>query len=196
MPMYDEDLELAEGRWHNVIIRRRDWLTTHLTISTWEESLTQASCCFSCFKVKTGQKYCCTGFSWTRMFSITWCVFVCRLFYCKVMEETSILRLQTFQPGWAPVLAVLWPFFKVRRVNLIERVLGADDGGETCRSVGREVRVEPEGLPDVGPHVLGLALQPREEGHQLHQLIVLLVHKPRLNGDPILQLISKGLQKR
>jgi len=72
-------------------------------------------------------------------------------------------------------------------------VLGADDGGETCRSVGREVRVEPEGLPDVGPHVLGLALQPREEGHQLHQLVVLLVHKPRLNGDPILQLISKGL---
>ena len=130
------------------------------------------------------------------MFSITWCVFVCRLFYCKVMEETSILRLQTFQPGWAPVLAVLWPFFKVRRVNLIERVLGADDGGETCRSVGREVRVESEGLPDVGPHVLGLALQPREEGHQLHQLVVLLVHKPRLNGNPILQLISKGLQIR
>ena len=84
-------------------------------------------------------------------------------------------------------------FFKVRRVNLIERVLGADDGDETCRSVGREVRVEPEGLPDVGPHVLGLALQPREEGHQLHQLVVLLVHKPRLNGNPILQLISKGL---
>ena len=84
----------------------------------------------------------------------------------------------------------------MRRVNLIERVLGADDGGETCRSVGREVRVEPEGLPDVGPHVLGLALQPREEGHQLHQLVVLLVHKPRLNGNPILQLISKGLQTR
>ena len=84
----------------------------------------------------------------------------------------------------------------MRRVNLIERVLGADDGGETCRSVGREVRVEPEGLPDVGPHVLGLALQPREEGHQLHQLIVLLVHKPRLNGDPILQLIAKGLKTR
>ena len=84
----------------------------------------------------------------------------------------------------------------MRRVNLIERVLGADDGGETCRSVGREVCVEPEGLPDVGPHVLGLALQPREEGHQLHQLVVLLVHKPRLNGNPILQLISKGLKTR
>ena len=101
-------------------------------------------------------------------------------------------------PTWlgTRVSRVMAFFFKVRRVNLIERVLGADDGGETCRSVGREVRVEPEGLPDVGPHVLGLALQPREEGHQLHQLVVLLVHKPRLNGNPILQLISKGLQTR
>ena len=74
-------------------------------------------------------------------------------------------------------------------------MLGAgNDGGETrCRSVWREVSVQPERVPDVRPHVLRLALQPRQERHQLHQLVVRLVHKPRLNGDPILQLISKGL---
>ena len=74
---------------------------------------------------------------------------------------------------------------------------GDDDGGETRRrSVGREVSVQPESVADVRPHVLRLGLQPGQEGHQLHQLVVRLVHEPRLNGDPILQLISKGLQRR
>ena len=76
-------------------------------------------------------------------------------------------------------------------------MLGADDerGGETCRrSIGREVSVQPESVANVGPHVLGLALQPVEERHQLHQLVIRLVDEPRLNGDPVLQLIAKGLK--
>ena len=50
------------------------------------------------------------------------------------MEETSIVRLQMLQPGGAPVL---WPAAAVRRVNLVESVLGADDRGEDRRSVRR-----------------------------------------------------------
>ena len=56
-------------------------------------------------------------------------------FYCKVMmEKTSIVRLQMLQPGGAPVL---WPAAAVRRVNLVESVVGADDRGEDRRSVRR-----------------------------------------------------------
>ena len=54
--------------------------------------------------------------------------------------------------------------------------------------------MEPECLPDVRPHVLGLLLQHRQEGHQLHQLVVLLVHEPGLDGDPVLELVAKGLR--
>jgi len=73
-------------------------------------------------------------------------------------------------------------------------VLGADDGGKTRRrSVGREMSVQPESVANVRPHILRLALQPVQEGDQLHQLVVRLVHEPRLNRDPILQLISKSL---
>ena len=115
-------------------------------------------------------------------------------FYCKVMmEKTSIVRLQMLQPGWAPVL---WPAAAVRRVNLVESVLGADDRGEDRRSVRRQMCVQSECLPDVGADVLSLTLQPVEEGDQLHQLVVLLVHEPRLDWDPVLQLVAEGLHPR
>ena len=44
--------------------------------------------------------------------------------------------------------------------------------------------------PDVRP-VLGEAF---EEGDQLHQLVVVGVHEPALDRDPVLQLISEGLR--
>ena len=56
--------------------------------------------------------------------------------------------------------------------------------------------VQSECLPDVGADVLSLTLQPVEEGNQLHQLVVLLVHEPRLDWDPVLQLVAEGLHPR
>ena len=90
---------------------------------------------------------------------------------------------------------VLWPA-AVRRVNLVESVVGADDRGEDRRSVRRQMCVQSECLPDVGTDVLSLLLQPVEEGDQLHQLVVLLVHEPRLDWDPVLQLVAERLHPR
>ena len=55
--------------------------------------------------------------------------------------------------------------------------------------------IQFELVPDEGPHVLGLVHQLVQEGDQLHQLIIGPVHKPRLNWDSILQLVTKGLKK-
>ena len=134
-------------------------------------------------------------------FECSVCVFVCLcLFVCVhvlfLLLQSDGANIHTEASNVPTWLGTRVMAFFVRRVNLVERVLGADDGGKICRSVGREVSVQPESVSDVGPDVLGLALQPVQERHQLHQLVVRLVHEPRLNGNPILQLISKSLQTR
>ena len=90
---------------------------------------------------------------------------------------------------------MLWPA-AVRRVNLVESVVGADDRGEDRRSVRRQMCVQSECLPDVGTDVVSLLLQPVEEGDQLHQLVVFFVHEPRLDWDPVLQLVAERLHTR
>ena len=55
---------------------------------------------------------------------------------------------------------------------------------------------ELEVVPDVRPDVLRLLDQLVKEWDQLHQLIVRLVHKPRLYGDAIFQLVPESLKQK
>ena len=61
--------------------------------------------------------------------------------------------------------------------------------------IWRQVVVKLEVVSDVRTHILGLVHQLVQEGNQLHQLVVGSVNKPGLDGDPILQLVSKGLRR-
>ena len=181
-----------------------DWLTSdsdNLNTRAFQ-SLTQAGC-FTVFSQTYWSEYSAAlafhGQECSLLSALCVCVCLC-LFVCVhvlfLLLQSDGANIHTEASNVPTWLGTRVMAFFVRRVNLVERVLGADDGGKACRSVGREVSVQPESVSDVGPDVLGLALQPVQERHQLHQLVVRLVHEPRLNGNPILQLISKSLQTR
>ena len=60
--------------------------------------------------------------------------------------------------------------------------------------IWREVVVQFEVLPDVGPHVVRLPGQLGQERDQLHQLVVRLVHEPGLDRYPVLKLVTECLK--
>ena len=68
-------------------------------------------------------------------------------------------------------------------------------GDEVRPLVRRQVVVELELVPDLGPHVLALVHQPVKERDQLHQLVIRAINEPRLDGDTILQLVPECLEK-
>lgn len=61
-------------------------------------------------------------------------------------------------------------------------------------SIGRQQVVESEPLPNMRSHVLVHFNQFLQKGDQLQQLVVILIHEPALYGNPIGQLIGKGLR--
>ena len=72
-------------------------------------------------------------------------------------------------------------------------ILNSDRGFFLTLIIGRQVIVQFEVVSDVRTHIMSLVHQLVEEGDQLHELVVGSVNKPRLYGDPILQLVSECL---
>lgn len=63
----------------------------------------------------------------------------------------------------------------------------------TRASVWRKEVVQAKLLTDVRSDIFIQLHELLEERNKLQELIVISIHKPALNGDPIGQLISKGL---
>ena len=84
------------------------------------------------------------------------------------------------------------PSFEPKNIKIVSsRGIGE---GPWNTSVRGNVAEQLVLLSEVGPDIVRLVDNHLQEGEKLQQLLVIRVHEPRLNGNPILKLVTERLQ--